>query len=45
MTGATVAGADFKNVDVSSTKLRQLNGQDSAKEWGALVNADRAIRQ
>ena len=45
MTGATVAGANFKNVDVSSTKLRRLNGQDSVKEWGALVNADRAIRQ
>ena len=45
MTGATIAGANFKDVDVASAKLRHLNGQHAAREWGALVNADRAIRE
>ena len=43
LTGATVTGADFKNVEVSGARLQSLKGQDSAKGWSALVNADRAI--
>jgi uncharacterized protein YjbI with pentapeptide repeats len=43
LTGATVSGADFKNVDVSGARLVSLKGQDSAKDWAARVNADRAI--
>ena len=43
LTGATIAGADFKNVEVSGARLVSLKGQDSAKGWSALVNADRAI--
>jgi uncharacterized protein YjbI with pentapeptide repeats len=45
LTDATIAGADFKNVDVSGAKLRRLNGQESAKDWAARINADRAILQ
>ena len=45
LTGATVAGADFKNVDVSGARLLSLKGQDSAKDWAARVNVDRAITQ
>lgn len=43
LTGATVAGADFKNVEVGGARLQSLKGQDSAKGWSALINADRAI--
>lgn len=43
LTGATVAGADFKNVEVSGARLLSLKGQDSAKDWAAMINADRAI--
>lgn len=43
LTGATIAGADFKNVDVSGARLLDLKGQDSAKDWAARVNADRAV--
>ena len=45
LTGATVAGADFKNVDVTAARLIDLKGQDSAKDWSARVNVDRAITQ
>ena len=45
LTGATVAGADFRNVDVSGARLVALKGQDSAKDWAARVNVDRAITQ
>ncbi|MDO9426827.1 MAG: pentapeptide repeat-containing protein [Methylobacterium sp.] len=45
LTGATVSGADFKNVDVSGARLVSLKGQDSAKDWSARVNVDRAITQ
>ena len=45
LTGSTVAGADFKNVDVSGARLIDLKGQDSAKDWSARVNVDRAITQ
>ena len=43
LTGATVAGADFRNVDVSGARLVALKGQDSAKDWAARINVDRAI--
>jgi uncharacterized protein YjbI with pentapeptide repeats len=43
LTSATVAGADSKNVDVTPTRLINLKGQDSAKDWSARVNVDRAI--
>lgn len=42
LTGATVAGATFKDVDVGDAKLLKLKGQDAAKDWAALVNADQA---
>ncbi|MFD1303759.1 pentapeptide repeat-containing protein [Methylobacterium marchantiae] len=45
LTGAALAGADFRNVDVSGTRLVSLKGQDSAKDWSARVNVDRAIIQ
>lgn len=45
LTGATIAGTDFKNVDVTGARLVSLKGQDSAKDWSARVNADRAITQ
>jgi uncharacterized protein YjbI with pentapeptide repeats len=44
-TGATVAGADFKNVDISGARLIDLRGQSEAKDWAERVNVDRAINQ
>jgi len=43
LTGTTVAGADFKNADVSGTRLLRLKGQDSVKGWDARINVERAI--
>jgi len=40
-----VAGANFKNVDVSGARLVSLKGQESVKGWTGRVNADRAITQ
>lgn len=40
-----MAGADFKNVDVSGARLIALKGQDGAKGWGERVNTDRAVTQ
>ncbi len=44
-TGATVAGADFKNVDISGARLIDLRGQSEAEDWAERVNVDRAITQ
>ena len=38
-----MAGADFKNVDVSGARLVDLRGQSEAKDWAERVNVDRAI--
>jgi len=44
LTGATIAGADLDNADVTSTRLLNLKGEDSARNMDRLRNATRAFR-
>jgi quinoprotein relay system zinc metallohydrolase 2 len=44
LSGANIAGADLDNADVTSTRLLNLKGEDSARNMDKLRNAARAFR-